>query len=58
MAKELYPTFIYLLLPLLIGLFIMFVIRGPIYGIVGAFITIAGGGLFVMALIHRVKMYK
>ncbi|MFO7678331.1 MAG: hypothetical protein R6V50_08135 [Thermoplasmatota archaeon] len=58
MTKELNPTFVYVLLPLLIGLFMMFVIRGPIYGIIGAIITIAGGGLFVMALIYGVNVYK
>jgi hypothetical protein len=58
MHKEFNPTFFYVLLPLLIGLFMMFVIRGPIYGIVGLFITIVGGALFLMALICGVKVYK
>ncbi len=48
--KEINPIFILSIIPLLLGLFMMFIIRGPIYGIVGLGITIIGIPIILMGL--------
>ena len=49
--KKINPILILFLMPLLIGLFLAFIVRGPIYGIVGLGLIIIGAPLLLIGFL-------
>lgn len=49
--KKINPIFIIFLTPLLIGLFMAFIVRGPIYGIIGLGLIIIGTTIFLIGFL-------